>query len=269
MKPYLSVFLLVLVMGCARSVTRMNPSEAVDLSGRWNDTDSREVANSMMADLLGSEKFKEYAKALAKKPTIIVGLVRNKTSEHIDSDTYIKKLELAIFNSGVADLVESDAFRDKLREERAQQQDFADPATVAKWGVEQIIIGSAAFRSGAVDTRFLRQFVSKIKPTQIVIALDTEKGGIVTNGWRRKLNLRPESVMEQLQPFCAAFLCTDVDREGTMSGANLEWFRKLREATSHRIIAAGGIKTRHEITALEAIGMDAAVGMAVYKNRLR
>jgi phosphoribosylformimino-5-aminoimidazole carboxamide ribotide isomerase len=142
-------------------------------------------------------------------------------------------------------------------------------ATVAKWGVEQMIIGSAAFRSGTVNTRFLRQFVGKIKPAQIVIALDTEKGGIVTNGWRRKLKLRPESVMEQLQPFCAAFLCTDVDREGTMSGVNLEWFRKLRDATSHRIIAAGGIKTRREITALEAIGMDAAVGMAVYKNRLR
>lgn len=149
MTPYRSVVLLIriipiipivvgigIVIGCARSVTRMNPSEPVDLSGRWNDTDSRQVADKMVADLLGSEKFKEYAKGLGKKPTIIVGLVRNKTSEHIDADTYIKKLELAIFNSGVADLVESDGFRDKLREERAQQQDFADPATAAKWGKE-------------------------------------------------------------------------------------------------------------------------------------
>ncbi len=136
MKPYLSVLLLVLIMGCARSVTRISPSETIDLSGRWNDADSRQVADTMVADLLGSDKFKEYAKTLGKKPTIIVGLVRNKTSEHIDADTYIKKLELAIFNSGVADLVESDDFRDKLREERAQQQDFADPATVAKWGKE-------------------------------------------------------------------------------------------------------------------------------------
>jgi uncharacterized protein (TIGR02722 family) len=136
MKPYLTVFLLLLLAGCARSVTRMNPAEPVDLSGRWNDTDSRQVADAMVADLLSSEKFKEYSKSLSRKPTIIVGLVRNKTTDHIDSDTYIKKLELAIFNSGVADLVESDAFRDKLREERAQQQDFADPATMAKWGKE-------------------------------------------------------------------------------------------------------------------------------------
>jgi phosphoribosylformimino-5-aminoimidazole carboxamide ribotide isomerase len=140
---------------------------------------------------------------------------------------------------------------------------------VAKSGADQIVIGSAAFESGKVNTQFLRRLVKKIEPRQIVIALDTEKGRIVTNGWRRKLKLRPENVMAQLQSFCAAFLCTDVDREGTMSGANLEWFRQLRDVTSHPIIAAGGIKTPREITALEKIGMDAAVGMAVYKNRLR
>jgi phosphoribosylformimino-5-aminoimidazole carboxamide ribonucleotide (ProFAR) isomerase len=75
--------------------------------------------------------------------------------------------------------------------------------------------------------------------------------------------------MPTLEAFCTAFLCTDVDREGTMTGANLKWFGLLREATPHPIIAAGGIKTRGEIRALEKLGMDAAVGMAVYKNRLR
>src|SRR5258706_811832 len=123
-------------LSCARSVSRISPDQSIDLSGRWNDTDSRQVANKMIADLMGSEKFKDYAKSLGKKPAIVVGLIRNKTSEHIDSDNYVKKFELAIFNSGVADLVESDTFRDKLREERAQQQDFSDPATVAQWGKE-------------------------------------------------------------------------------------------------------------------------------------
>lgn len=127
---------LLAASGCARSVTRIEPGQSMDLSGRWNDTDSRQVADKMITELLGSEKFKEYAKQLGRKPTIVVGLVRNKTSEHIDADNYIKKFELAIFNSGVADLVESDAFRNKLREERAQQQDFSDPATVARWGQE-------------------------------------------------------------------------------------------------------------------------------------
>jgi phosphoribosylformimino-5-aminoimidazole carboxamide ribonucleotide (ProFAR) isomerase len=103
----------------------------------------------------------------------------------------------------------------------------------------------------------------------VVVALDTEKGRIVTHGWRRELKMRAEDVMAQLEPFCAAFLCTDVDREGTMRGANLKWFRLLHGATRHPVIAAGGIKTQREITALEKLQMDAAVGMAVYKNRLR
>jgi phosphoribosylformimino-5-aminoimidazole carboxamide ribotide isomerase len=140
---------------------------------------------------------------------------------------------------------------------------------IAKWGAEQMVIGSAAFREGKIDTRFLRQLTKRLPPLRIVIALDTAGGRIVTNGWRRTLRLRPENVMSELQRFCSAFLCTDVDREGTMTGANLDWFRKLRTATTHPVIAAGGIKSRREIDALEKIGMDAAVGMAVYKNRLR
>ena len=127
---------LILLASCARTVTRVSPDQSIDLSGRWNDTDSRQVASKMISDLLVSEKFKDYSKSLGKKPSIIVGLIRNKTSEHIDADTYVKKFELAIYNSGLADLVESDTFRDKVRAERAQQQDFADPATVAQWGKE-------------------------------------------------------------------------------------------------------------------------------------
>lgn len=136
-------------------------------------------------------------------------------------------------------------------------------------GAKQVIIGSAAFHEGRINSRFLRRLANTVSPQGIVIALDTAKGRITIHGWRRKLSLRPENVMSQLKPYCAAFLCTDVDREGTMSGANLLWFRKLRAATTHSIIAAGGIKSGREISALEKIGMDAAVGMAVYKNRLR
>jgi phosphoribosylformimino-5-aminoimidazole carboxamide ribotide isomerase len=140
---------------------------------------------------------------------------------------------------------------------------------IVHWGADQIIIGSAAFREGKINARFFRQLARKIAPARIVIALDTARGHITVHGWRHKLALRAENVMAQLEPFCSAFLCTDVDREGTMTGANLDWFRKLRAASTHPIIAAGGIKTRREIDTLERIGMDAAVGMAVYTNRLR
>jgi uncharacterized protein (TIGR02722 family) len=132
------VILIALVLfSCARSVSRIDPGQQIDLSGRWNDTDSRMVADKMVTELLGSDKFQDYAKTLGKKPSVIVGLIRNKTSEHIDADNYVKKIELAIYNSNIADLVESDSFRDKLRQERAEQQDFASANTASKWGKEQ------------------------------------------------------------------------------------------------------------------------------------
>ena len=140
---------------------------------------------------------------------------------------------------------------------------------VAAFGANQIVVGSAAFQKGKINTRFLKQLLKKVPRKKVVIALDTAKGKITTHGWRQRLSLQAETVMAQLEPFCSAFLCTDVDREGTMRGANLEWFGKLRAATGHPIIAAGGIKTHGELTALATIGMDAAVGMAVYKNKLR
>ncbi|MFZ6001522.1 MAG: penicillin-binding protein activator LpoB [Bacteroidota bacterium] len=130
------VFVALFLTSCARQVARINPSEPIDLSGRWNDTDSRRVADKMISELTASDRYKEYAKAKGRKPAIVIGLIRNKTSEHIDAANYIKKFEVALFQSGLADLVESDEFRDKLRLERAQQQDFADPVTIAQWGKE-------------------------------------------------------------------------------------------------------------------------------------
>lgn len=145
----------------------------------------------------------------------------------------------------------------------------ARAAKAVALGAEEVIVGSAVFREGRIDTQFLDRLARRIGRRRIVIALDTVKGRITVHGWRRGLRLAPQQVMRELEPYCARFLCTDVDREGTMTGANLTYFRQLREATQHRVIAAGGIKTRREILALEKIGMDAAVGMAVYKNRLR
>jgi phosphoribosylformimino-5-aminoimidazole carboxamide ribonucleotide (ProFAR) isomerase len=130
---------------------------------------------------------------------------------------------------------------------------------IAGWDADQIIIGSAAFHEGKVNVHFLQRLTKNMDPGRIVIALDTAGGKITIHGWRKRLALQAEQVFARLQPFCAGFLCTDV---------NLAWFRSLRGATSHPIIAAGGIKTLREIAALEKMGMDAAVGMALYKNQL-
>jgi phosphoribosylformimino-5-aminoimidazole carboxamide ribonucleotide (ProFAR) isomerase len=140
---------------------------------------------------------------------------------------------------------------------------------LAKLGATQIIIGSAAFNRGKINLRFLRALTLAIPRKKLVIALDTHRGKITTHGWRKSIALHPQDVMPALEPFCGAFLCTDVDREGTLSGANLKYFASLRAATAHHIIAAGGIKNRREIAALAKLKMDAAVGMALYKNLLR
>jgi phosphoribosylformimino-5-aminoimidazole carboxamide ribotide isomerase len=136
-------------------------------------------------------------------------------------------------------------------------------------GVAQVIIGSAAFAKGCPNLAFLQRLRGRVNRKQVLIALDTAKGKIVVNGWRTSLRVSSREVMAALEPFCGGFLCTDVDREGTMSGVNLEWFRDLRAATKLPIIAAGGISSRREVRALEKLGMDAAVGMALYKNRVR
>jgi phosphoribosylformimino-5-aminoimidazole carboxamide ribonucleotide (ProFAR) isomerase len=142
-------------------------------------------------------------------------------------------------------------------------------ASLLNLGAEQVIIGSAALRYGRPNVRFLKKLASRLGKKHLVIALDTAKGRIVIHGWRTPIALEPTEAFSSLEPYCAAFLCTDVDREGTMHGANLDWFRSLRAATKLPIIAAGGISTSHEIRALQKIAMDSAVGMALYKNRLR
>jgi phosphoribosylformimino-5-aminoimidazole carboxamide ribotide isomerase len=140
---------------------------------------------------------------------------------------------------------------------------------LARIGATQIIVGSAVFKRGKVNFRFLRSLNRAVPRKKIVIALDTYRGKITTHGWRTAVAQRAPDIMATLERFCAGFLCTDVDREGTLSGANLKYFESLRSATSHPIIAAGGIRTRREITALAKLKMDGAVGMAVYKNLLR
>jgi len=136
-------------------------------------------------------------------------------------------------------------------------------------GATQIIVGSAAFKRGKLNTSFLKALNRAVARKKIVIALDTFRGKITTHGWRKSIALQPQEVMPALEAFCGAFLCTDVDREGTLSGANLKYFASLRAATTHPIIAAGGIRTHREISVLAGLQMDAAVGMALYKNLLR
>ena len=144
----------------------------------------------------------------------------------------------------------------------------AQAARIARWGAEKIIVGSAAFKDGIVNTKFLGRLAAKIGKNRVIIALDTEGGKILVRGWQDKLRLRPDEVIPELEKYASGFLCTYVDAEGTMRGTNLKWFRSLRNATSRPITAAGGIRSRKEIQALARMKMDAAVGMALYTGKL-
>src|ERR1700739_2086199 len=144
----------------------------------------------------------------------------------------------------------------------------AQAARIAGWGAEKIIVGSGAFKGGRVNTAFLQRLAAKIGRRRVMIALDTERGNILVRGWQEKLRLRPEEVIPELEKYSSEFLCTYVDAEGTMCGTNLAWFRALRRATHRPITAAGGIRSRREIQALERMQMNAAVGMALYTGKL-
>lgn len=134
----LFVFALAVVSfaSCSRQVTRVSPDQQIDLSGRWNDTDSKLAAEALIDQVLNQGWIEDYRQDFNKKPVVTVGLITNKSSEHIDSDTYIKDIEKAILNDGRVRLVQAGAKREELRQERADQQDFASKETIKKWGRE-------------------------------------------------------------------------------------------------------------------------------------
>jgi uncharacterized protein (TIGR02722 family) len=134
----LAVLAAVAVTGCSggKQVERVDPGEQIDLSGRWNDTDSRLVSEEMIADCLSRPWKTRHMEANQKRPTIIVGQVRNKTSEHIAVGTFIGDIERSFINSGEAEMVASPEERDQIRDERADQQEFSSQESMKEWGRE-------------------------------------------------------------------------------------------------------------------------------------
>ena len=131
-------------------------------------------------------------------------------------------------------------------------------------GAHKVIVGTAAFTGGGVDTEFL----ATLDRQRLLIALDSKDGRIVVKGWREATAFTAEEVLKQLEPYCSGFLCTYVDKEGMLQGTDLAWFRRLRAATPLEITAAGGITTVEEIRELARLNIHAALGMAIYTGRL-
>ncbi|HUI53358.1 MAG TPA: HisA/HisF-related TIM barrel protein [Bryobacteraceae bacterium] len=143
---------------------------------------------------------------------------------------------------------------------------------LAGLGVHRVIVGTAAFdvgqQGGGINHTFLEALASAVGRQCLVIAVDSRDGRIVVKGWRESTALAAEDVVRELEPYCSGFLCTYVDKEGMLQGTDLEWFRRLRAATQLELTAAGGLTTMDDVRALLAMGIHAALGMAIYTGRL-
>lgn len=135
----MSVVVLTLIFSaCSRKVTRIDPAEQVDLSGRWNNTDSRLVAEDLIDEILGNRWINTHqSNHNGAKPVVIVGFVTNKSHEHIDAETFMKDVEQSFIKSGKVRLVQGGKKREELRAERADQQTNASVSSMKKFGLEQ------------------------------------------------------------------------------------------------------------------------------------
>ena len=139
---------------------------------------------------------------------------------------------------------------------------------VLAYGVTAIIVGSSLFRTGRVDLAFARQLAETVGTERIIAAVDSRGGRVVVKGWKEAVALTAVEAVRELEPYCGEFLYTHVDTEGLMQGTDLQAVLAVRDATTRRLTAAGGITTKAEIDALHEAGIDAVVGMAIYAGRL-
>jgi phosphoribosylformimino-5-aminoimidazole carboxamide ribotide isomerase len=135
-------------------------------------------------------------------------------------------------------------------------------------GAQHVIVGSALFTDGRPDVGFAAALAEAVGRDRLIAAVDSRNGHVVIHGWKTMLDVTAVEAVRALEPYCDEFLYTHVDTEGLMGGTNLDAIRSVRNATSNRVTAAGGITTRQEIEILDAVGVDAVVGMAIYTGTL-
>ena len=140
--------------------------------------------------------------------------------------------------------------------------------TLVSQGARKVIVGTSALASAGPNHEFLAALAEAIGRERLIVALDSRGGRIVVKGWQEATEFSAGQVLAQLEPYCGGFLCTYVDKEGMMQGTDLEWFRRLRQATSLELTAAGGITTIEEVRELLRLEIHAALGMAIYTGRL-
>uniref|UniRef100_E6PX85 Phosphoribosylformimino-5-aminoimidazole carboxamide ribotide isomerase n=1 Tax=mine drainage metagenome TaxID=410659 RepID=E6PX85_9ZZZZ len=149
---------------------------------------------------------------------------------------------------------------------------IADAQRMLGSGAQRVILGSALFSEnqgvGVVNVDFARSLADAIGRERIVAGIDCKAGNIAIKGWRAQIALTADQAIPQLEPNVGAFLYTHIDGEGLLEGFPLPIAERLRRLTERKLIVAGGIRSQEEIDALQAIGVDAVAGMAIYTNLL-
>jgi penicillin-binding protein activator len=159
----------------SRHVQRVSSDQTIDLSGRWNDSDSKLCADDLTQQVLGEKWIPAFEQQHnMNKPSIVVGLVKNKSHEHIESETFIKDIEKAIIKNGSVRLVQAGDKREELRHERSDQQDFASKESAKKWGQE---LGADFILQGTINS-----IVDTYNKKQVVYyQIDLELTNLETN----------------------------------------------------------------------------------------
>jgi len=136
-------------------------------------------------------------------------------------------------------------------------------------GAQRVILGSCLIRDGQPDAIFAEKIARATTPGKLVFAIDSKGGKVAIRGWRELTPTTPLEMITALEPWCTAFLYTHIDTEGLMQGIPINVVRRLRDATSKQLIAAGGIATNEQIDELDALQIDAVVGMAIYTGKIK
>lgn len=191
-----AVWLLVAAVAaaaCGKKVRRIDPETTTDLSGFWNDTDSRQVAEGMIVDCLNHPWIQLHSTDQGTRPVVIVGAVRNRSMEHIATGTFIRDLERAFINSGRVRVVANPLEREELRDEREAQQDWATEESRkrlrAETGADYMLNGDIEVildREGGREVKFYQVdlFLTNIESNERVWMGQTEikkeisRGGI-------------------------------------------------------------------------------------------
>jgi phosphoribosylformimino-5-aminoimidazole carboxamide ribotide isomerase len=147
-------------------------------------------------------------------------------------------------------------------------RDVARASELLALGAKRVIFGSSLLKDGAINTPLAAEAAKVLSAEHLTFAIDSRKGRVAIKGWKENTSIAPADMVRALDSYCSAFLYTHIDTEGTMTGFPTSVARELASLTKKQLIVAGGIRSRAEVDELDAMGVDAVVGMAIYTGAM-